>query len=161
MTLSHTSNETLKWFSSLNILMRESFWRWQCSDKYIISLFTPLHALPPPLSPSLISLMVSVDVKHHVYLLTYGLNMIFLQGRTRDQVTQRGHVTYDATGRVVHNKAAPLFDLVRKKVSIVTAVQLFHPSRKDRKNIDYMCHHYYMCNKTSGYQMCCLFVMRV
>ena len=25
---------------------------------------------PPPFSPSLISLMVSVDVKHHVYLLT-------------------------------------------------------------------------------------------
>ena len=27
----------------------------------------PLHT-PPPFSPSLISLMVSVDVKHHVYL---------------------------------------------------------------------------------------------
>ena len=27
----------------------------------------------PPLSPSLISLMVSVDVKHHVYLLTCGV----------------------------------------------------------------------------------------
>ena len=30
----------------------------------------PLHAPFPPFSPSLISLMVSVDVKHHVYLLT-------------------------------------------------------------------------------------------
>ena len=27
----------------------------------------------------------------------------------------------------------------------MTAVQLFHSSRKDRKNIDYVCHHYYMC----------------
>ena len=27
------------------------------------------YPLPPPFSPSLISLMVSVDVKHHVYLL--------------------------------------------------------------------------------------------
>ena len=31
----------------------------------------------PPFSPSLISLMVSVDVKHHVYLLTYLAYMIF------------------------------------------------------------------------------------
>ena len=61
--------ETLKWISSLPILMQESFWWWQCSDRYIISLIPHLHT---PLSlPSLISLMVSVDVKHHVYLLTY------------------------------------------------------------------------------------------
>ena len=33
-------------------------------------LYPHLHTLPP-FSPSLISLMVSVDVKHHVYLLTY------------------------------------------------------------------------------------------
>ena len=57
VTLSHTSNETLKWFSSLPILMRESFWWWQCSDKYIISLFPQLH-------PSLVSRMFSVAVKH-------------------------------------------------------------------------------------------------
>ena len=59
--------ETLKWHSSLPILMQESFWWWQCSDRYIISLFPHLHT-PFPISPSLISLMVSVDVKHHVYL---------------------------------------------------------------------------------------------
>ena len=57
--------KTLKWLSSLSILMQKSF-RWcQCSDRYIISL-SPL----PPLSLSLTSLMVSVDVKHHVYLLS-------------------------------------------------------------------------------------------
>ena len=39
----------------------------ECSDRYILSLFPRLHT-PPPFSPSLISLMVSVDVKHHVYL---------------------------------------------------------------------------------------------
>ena len=52
----------LKLLSSLPILMRESFWWWQCSDRYIISL--------PPSSltyirQSLTSLIVSVDVKHH------------------------------------------------------------------------------------------------
>jgi len=61
------SYETLKWLSSLPILMQESFWRWQRSDRYIISL-----TLPPiprtPFSPSLISLVVFVEVKHHVYL---------------------------------------------------------------------------------------------
>ena len=43
-------------------LMQESFWWWQCSDRFIISLFPHLH------TPSLISLMVSVDVKHHLHL---------------------------------------------------------------------------------------------
>ena len=70
MTLSLTINETLKWLSSLPILMQKSFWWWQCSDRYIISLSSYLHTPFPPFSPSLISLMVSVDVKHHVYLLT-------------------------------------------------------------------------------------------
>ena len=62
-----TINETLKWLSSLPILMQESFWWWQCSDRCIISLFlhfyTPFH----PFSPSLMNLMVYVDVKYHVY----------------------------------------------------------------------------------------------
>ena len=50
--------------------MQESFWWWQCSDRYIVSLSSHLHVpFPPPFSPSLISLMVSVDVKHHVYFL--------------------------------------------------------------------------------------------
>ena len=59
--------ETLKWLSSLPILMQESFWRWQCSDRYILSLSPHLHTPFPPFSPSLISLTVSVDVKHHVH----------------------------------------------------------------------------------------------
>ena len=37
---------------------------------YIISLFPHLHTPFPTFSPSLISLMVSVDVKHHVHLPT-------------------------------------------------------------------------------------------
>ena len=37
----------------------------------ILSLFPHLHTPLPPFSPSLISLTVSVDVKHQVYLLTY------------------------------------------------------------------------------------------
>ena len=42
VTLSLTVNETLKWLSSPLILMQESFWWWQCSDRYIISLFPTL-----------------------------------------------------------------------------------------------------------------------
>ena len=45
--------------------MPESFWWWQYSDRYMISLFPHLHT--PPSSPSLISLMDSVGVKHHIY----------------------------------------------------------------------------------------------
>ena len=61
------SYETLKWLSSLPTLMQKSFWWWQCSDRYIFSLSPHLHSPLPPFFPSLISLMVSVDVKHHVY----------------------------------------------------------------------------------------------
>ena len=65
-----TINETLNWHSSLPILMQETFWWRQCSDRYIISLSPlPLHTPSAP-SPSLISLMVFVDVIHHVCLLT-------------------------------------------------------------------------------------------
>ena len=66
VTLSLTINETLKWLSSLPILMQESFWWRQCSDRYIISLSPHLHTPFPSFSPSL---MVSVDVKHHDNLL--------------------------------------------------------------------------------------------
>ena len=62
--------ETLTWLSLLTILMQKSLWWWQCTDRYIISLSPHFHTPFPPFSPSLINLMVSVDVKHHVYLLT-------------------------------------------------------------------------------------------
>ena len=41
-------------------------------DGVAIGIYSPSTPTPypPPFSPSLISLMVSVDVKHHVYLLT-------------------------------------------------------------------------------------------
>ena len=62
--------ETLKWLSSLPILMQESFWWWQCSDGYNLPPSSPTSIPSSLFSPSLISVMVSVDVKHHVYLLT-------------------------------------------------------------------------------------------
>ena len=48
--LSHSGDDSVLW-----------------SNRYIISLFPHLHT---PFSPSLINLMVSVDIKHHVYLLS-------------------------------------------------------------------------------------------
>ena len=67
--------ETLKW---LSLLPTKSFPWWQCSDRYIISLSPHLHTPFPPLSPSLISLVVSVDVKHHVYCLWWNLCTLYL-----------------------------------------------------------------------------------
>ena len=49
------------------MLMQVSFWWWQCSDRYIISLSPYLHTPFPLFSPSLISLVVSVDGKHYAY----------------------------------------------------------------------------------------------
>ena len=55
VTLSLTINETLKGLSSLPVLMQESFWWWQCSYRYIISLCPRLHNpfpfLPVPNKP--------------------------------------------------------------------------------------------------------------
>ena len=66
VTLSLTINEILKWLSSLPILMQDD----SCGDSVAmgikkISLFPHLHT---PFSPSLISRMASVDVKHRVYI---------------------------------------------------------------------------------------------
>ena len=60
--------------------MQESFWWWQCSDRYIISLSPHLHT-PPLFTPSLISLMVSVDVKHHVYVESHASAVSLLESR--------------------------------------------------------------------------------
>ena len=86
MTLSVTINESLKWLSSLPISVREWFWWWQCSDRYNVT-FLPLppppYPPPPspnPFSPSLASLMVSADVKHHMYLLKVSVSFRFAQG---------------------------------------------------------------------------------
>ena len=71
VTLFLRINETVKWLSSLPTLMQESFWWWQCSNRYIIFPLPAPSPLPFPVPyPSLIRLMVSVDVKHHVYLLS-------------------------------------------------------------------------------------------
>ena len=48
VTLSITTNETFKWLSSLPILMQGSFWWWQWSDRYIISLSPPPPTSIPP-----------------------------------------------------------------------------------------------------------------
>ena len=70
--------ETLEWLSWLPTLTQKSFWWWQCSDRYIIYLFFQLHI------PSLLlSLVVSVDVKHHVSLpVEVGLLVFHFQAGT-------------------------------------------------------------------------------
>ena len=45
--------------------MQKSFWSWQYSNRYTVSLFPHLHT---PFSPSLVSLVVFVDVKRRIYL---------------------------------------------------------------------------------------------
>ena len=88
--------DILKWLSLLPILMQESFWWWQCSDRYIISLFSHLHTPFPPFSPSLISRTVSVDVKHRVYLLyilKYRLSKFKKMGLIRQGRVKVGYVT--------------------------------------------------------------------
>ena len=67
--------KTLKWLSSLPILMQESFWWCQCSDRYIISLFhhlrTPLTPPPPPLLPVPNKPCGFCGRKHLICLLTF------------------------------------------------------------------------------------------
>ena len=56
-----------KMYNYANVLRRHCG---QCSDRYIIPLFCHFYTPLPPFSLSLINCMVSVDVKHHVYLFT-------------------------------------------------------------------------------------------
>ena len=65
MTLSLTVNETLKWLSSLATLNSGG-------DSVAIGIPHLHNPFPSPsFSRSVVSLTVSVDVKHHVYLLSY------------------------------------------------------------------------------------------
>ena len=101
MTLSLTVMKHLKWLSSLPILMQKSFrWGQPRSDRYIVSLFPHLHTSFPPFSPSLISLMVSVDVKHHVYLLTSFVHLLRI-------ISLRISVTYKSRLLILHERSGP------------------------------------------------------
>ena len=74
--------------------MQESFWWWQCSNRYKIynlPLPPPPYPLPPlPTYSSslvlLVSFMVSVDIKHHVYLAASGHRKITKHTRFRVKV---------------------------------------------------------------------------
>ena len=52
--------------------MRESFWWWQCSDRYIISLSPPPYPIPPILPVP--NKPYGFCGRHHVYLLTQTFN---------------------------------------------------------------------------------------
>ena len=56
--------------------MQVSFWWWQCSERYINSLSLISIHPSPSFSPSQIRLVVSVDVKHHVYLLAVTIRKV-------------------------------------------------------------------------------------
>ena len=100
--------------------MQESLWWWQCSDRYIIALFPHLHTLP--ISPSLISLMVSVDVKHHVYLLANSLHIFYASTPPLPCWKKKG------------KKIGPMFDGTTQKVTHfnLTFMFLFSPVEEER-----------------------------
>ena len=123
--------------------MQKSFWWWQRSDRYQYNL------LPPPFSPSLISLVVYVDVKHHVYWLTLG--SIHLSPHKSYQTDDSG---YWVTKRCTLIKKSQDRDVVKittgqkitmwsclctllwstrrlKKVSQIVAFEVFKQLRKD------------------------------
>ena len=62
MTLSLTVNETLKWFSLVPILYRS-----HSGGDSVYIVYNYILPSYPAFTPSLISFLVSVDVKHHVY----------------------------------------------------------------------------------------------
>ena len=68
VTLFLTINETLKWLSSLSHLNAGH----SGGDSVAIGIYSTSTS---SFSPSLISLMVSVDVKHYVYFTSFG-NMV-------------------------------------------------------------------------------------
>ena len=93
VTLSLTINETLTWLSLMPVFKQKSFWWWQCSDRCIIP---PSPCPLPPIFLSLISLMVFVDVKNHVYLLTstntYKRTYIYAHTRTHTHTLTVTHI---------------------------------------------------------------------
>ena len=109
-TLSLTINAALKWLPSLPTLMQESFWWWQCSDRYIISLSThlPRHFDTPfpPFSPSLISLNVSVDVKHRVWWSRASCPRMSVDilGTNYDQCRSMVQCCFTSTETIRHNR---------------------------------------------------------
>ena len=79
--------------------MQESGRWWQRSDYQIVQSPSPptdLHGPFPPLSPSLISLMVSVDVKQHVYLYTQSWGAVW---KSRWSWAPRPNEPYGFCGR--------------------------------------------------------------
>ena len=95
VTLSLTMNETLKWLSSLPILMQIILVVSVAIGIYTLPLPPPPYPLPfPPFSPSLISLMVSVDVKHHVYLLDGHLETSTQLLSSARIIRERSHLSY-------------------------------------------------------------------
>ena len=101
MTLSLTINETLKWLSSPHILCRSHSGGDSVAISIIVFLFPHLHN---PFTPSLISLTVSVDVKHHVYLLShFRFRFVFLVTlprlrRNANDPTYQSGVVIDSPG---------------------------------------------------------------
>ena len=63
LAVSTGTSVRIRFGSPFSSKVQESFWWWQCSDRYIISLFPHLHT-PLPSSP----FMVSMNVKLHVFL---------------------------------------------------------------------------------------------
>ena len=104
--------------------MQESFWWWQCSDRCTIydddvlgcrvdilgtNIIYPCpHPHPPytpspSFSPSLRSRVVSVDVKHHVYLLTAKYSEFFCAANNESFAGYHRHCTVQPIASHLHN----------------------------------------------------------
>ena len=138
--------------------MQKSFWWWQRSDRYVISLSPNLHTPFPPFSPSLISRTVSVDVKHHIYLLIY-LNTLQIGERFHWQASSGGSkfcqylfcfgLYQGADQRLAHD----VFDTLTTPVGLVhdvTHTDCWAQSGKTHVPIftTFKCHFYFVIERT-------------
>ena len=80
VTLSLTINETLKWLSSLPILMQESFWRLQCSVGYSLPL--------PPSSGIWVPVSTSLEMTQHQTTLTKPIK-VDIHGNMKGKASER------------------------------------------------------------------------
>ena len=99
--------------------MQKSFWWWQCSNRYIISLSPHLHTPFPSSSLSLISCTVSVDVMHIVYLLAYSAGWRCEEKKSCTDTWMSEQKVYCKDGWMFVNKCPTLMCLTKTTTTIL------------------------------------------